>query len=222
MTISATEAVVSRRSIRSFSSDPVDNDVLRTILQDASRAASGTNIQPWHVTVLQAGALADFVATIQAEFDQGNIVRDEKYYPAEFVEPYLARRRKIGWDMYGLVGIEKGEKEKMVAQARKNFEFFGAPVGLMFSMHETMRYGGWLDLGLFMGNIMTLAREHGLDTCPQAAWREFEPQIHNYLDLPADHRFIVGMALGYEDTSHVINELRTVRAPLEEYVDFRS
>ncbi len=221
MTISATEAITSRRSVRAYTSEPVDEAVLRTILRHASRAASGTNIQPWHVTVLQERSLCEFIAVIQAEFDQGNTSGNEKYYPTEFVEPYLGRRRKIGWDMYGLVGIEKGDKEKMTAQTRKNFEFFGAPVGLIFSMHETMNTGSWLDLGLFMGNIMTLAREHGLDTCPQAAWREFEPQIHSHLELPEDHRFIVAMALGYEDTSHVINELRTVRASLDEFVDFR-
>ena len=105
MTMSATEAVTSRRSIRAFTDQAVDGEVLRTILRDASRAASGTNIQPWHVTVLEGEALADFIDAIQAEFDAGNTCKDEKYYPSEFVEPYLARRRKIGWDMYGLLGI---------------------------------------------------------------------------------------------------------------------
>ncbi len=222
MKMSATEAVTSRRSIRAFTDQPVEAETLRTLLRDASRAASGTNIQPWHVTVLEGESLADFVDAIQAEFDNGNTSKDEKYYPSEFVEPYLARRRKIGWDMYGLLEIERGEYDKMAAQARKNYEFFGAPVGLIFSMHETMSYGSWLDLGLFMGNFMTLAREHGLDTCPQAAWREFEPQIHAHLGLPEDMRVIVGMALGYEDPSDVVNELRTDRAALDEWVDFRN
>lgn len=124
--------------------------------------------------------------------------------------------------MYGLIGIERGEYEKMAAQARRNFEFFGAPVGLMFSLHESMRKGGWLDLGLFMGNVMTLARDHGLHTCPQAAWQEFDHVVHRQLALPEDQRFIVGMALGYEDATAAINSLRTDRAALSEYVDFRS
>lgn len=220
--MSATEAVTSRRSIRAFTDQPVPDETLRTILADASRAASGTNIQPWHVTVLQGQAKDGLVDAIQAAFDDGATEKDEKYYPSEFVEPYRARRRKIGWDMYGLIGIEKGDYEKMAAQARQNYEFFGAPVGLIFTMHETMSYGGWMDLGLYMANIMTLAREHGLDTCPQAAWREFETAIHTHLQLPEDQRVIVGMALGYEDTSAVINELRTERADLSEFVDFRS
>jgi len=220
--MSATEAITTRRSIRAFTDEAVPAETLRQILTDAQRAPSGTNIQPWHVIVLQGSAKDDLVDAVQSAFDSGDSEKDEAYYPSEFVEPYKARRRKIGWDMYGLIGIEKGDYEKMAAQARKNFEFFGAPVGIMFTMHETMSYGGWMDLGLYMANIMTLAREHGLHTCPQAAWREFETVIHAHLELPAEQKVIVGMSLGYEDTRHVINELRTDRAPLEEFVDFRS
>ena len=220
--MSATEAVTSRRSIRAFTTQEVPDDTLRTILTDAARAASGTNIQPWHLTVLQGQAKHDLVDAVQAAFDSGESEKDEKYYPSEFVEPYKARRRKIGWDMYGLIGIEKGDYEKMAAQARKNYEFFSAPVGIIFSMHETMSYGGWMDLGLYMANVMTLAREHGLHTCPQAAWREYESVIHTHLALPADQRVIVGMAIGYEDGAAIINELRTERAELAEFVDFRS
>jgi nitroreductase len=221
MSMSATEAITSRRSIRAFTNEPVSNETVRTVLADASRAPSGTNIQPWHVVVLQGDAKTDLVDAVQAAFDSGNSSKDEEYYPAEFVEPYLARRRKIGWDMYGLVGIQKGEYDKMAAQARKNFQFFDAPIGLIFTLHETMSYGGWMDLGLYMSNVMTLARDHGLHTCPQAAWREFKDVIHEHLELPDDQRVIVGMALGFEDAGNVINELRTERAPLDDYVDFR-
>ena len=222
MSLTATEAVTSRRSIRAFLDQPVPRETLEKILTDAGRAASGTNIQPWHVTVLQGRAKDDLIDEVQAAFDAGDSSGDGMYYPSEFVEPYLARRRKVGWDLYGLIGIERGEYEKMAAQARKNYAFFGAPVGLMFSLHETMRHGGWLDLGLFMGNVMTLARDHGLHTCPQAAWQQFDHVVHRHLGLPDDQRFAVGMALGYEDTSAVINSLRTERAELSEYVDFRS
>lgn len=222
MSLTATEAVTSRRSIRAFTDEVVPQETLEEILGNASRAASGTNIQPWHVTVVQGQAKDDLVHAVQAAFDAGESSGDDIYYPAEFVEPYLARRRKIGWDMYGLLGIERGEYDKMAAQARKNYEFFGAPVGLMFSLHKTMRSGGWLDLGLFMGNIMTVARDHGLHTCPQAAWQEFDHVVHAHLGLPEDRRFIVGMALGYEDTSAVVNELRTERAALSDFAEFRT
>lgn len=220
--MSAVEAITSRRSIRAFTDEPVPHDVLSAILRDAARAPSGTNIQPWHVIVLEGTAKDDLVDVVQAAFDSGQSTPDDKYYPSEFVEPYLARRRKIGWDLYGLLGIERGDRDKMAAQARKNFEFFGAPVGMFFTMHETMSYGGWLDLGLYLGNVMTLARAHGLDTCPQAAWREFESVIHEHLNVPDDHRVIVGMALGYEDSSAVENSLRTQRSGLAEFVEFRS
>lgn len=223
MVVSATEAITSRRSIRAFTSEPVAGDVIRTILRDAARAPSGTNIQPWHVTVLQGEALADLIDAVHAAFDSGD--RNEKadeYYPTEFVEPYLARRRKIGWDMYGLLGIERGEHEKMAAQHRKNFEFFGAPVGMFFTLHKTMQSGGWMDLGLYLANVMTLAREHGLHTCPQAAWQDFAHVVHRHLDLPGDHVVVVGLALGLEDVDAPVNALRTERAPLDEFVEFRS
>ena len=222
MTISATEAITSRRSIRAFTNQPVADELIRTILTDAARAPSGTNIQPWTVIVLQGEARNDLVDAVQAAFDEGDRQSQEMYYPTEFVEPYISRRRKIGWDLYGLLGIEKGEFDKMAAQHRKNYEFFGAPVGIFFTLHETMRSGGWMDLGLYMANVMALAREHGLDTCPQAAWQEFGHVVHKHLGLADEQSVIVGLALGYEDTEAVVNTLRTERAPLEDFVEFRS
>lgn len=222
MSISATEAITSRRSIRAFTDRPVPDEVIRTILSNAARAPSGTNIQPWNIIVLQGEARDDLVDAVQAAFDSGDKDRQELYYPTEFVEPYLSRRRKIGWDMYGLLGIERGEYDKMAAQHRKNYEFFGAPVGIFFTLHETMQAGGWMDLGLYMANVMALAREHGLDTCPQAAWQEFGHVVHKHLGLADDQQMIVGLALGYEDTAAIVNTLRTERAPLEEFVEFRS
>ena len=222
MTISATEAITSRRSIRAFTNQPVADELIRTILTDAARAPSGTNIQPWNVIVLQGEARNDLVDAVQAAFDEGDRQSQEMYYPTEFVEPYISRPRKIGWDLYGLLGIEKGEYDKMAAQHRKNYEFFGAPVGIFFTLHETMRSGGWMDLGLYMANVMALAREHGLDTCPQAAWQEFGHVVHKHLGLADEQSVIVGLALGYEDTEAVVNTLRTERAPLEDFVEFRS
>ena len=222
MSLTPTQAITSRRSVRAFTNEPVPDDLIRTILTDAARAPSGTNIQPWNVIVLQGESRNNLVDAVQAAFDEGDRNSQEEYYPTEFVEPYLARRRKIGWDLYGLLGIERGQHDKMAAQHRKNYEFFGAPVGMFFTLHETMRSGGWMDLGLYMGNIMTLAREHGLHTCPQAAWQEFQHIVHENLKLPDDQAMVVGMALGYEDTNAVVNTLTTERAGLSEFVDFRS
>lgn len=214
------EAITSRRSVRAFRSDPVDDGLLRRILQDAGRAPSGTNIQPWTVHVLRDKALQRIVRECTTRYDRGETDGLGRYYPSEFVEPYLSRRRKVGWDLYGLLGIGKGDREGSAAAHRRNFEFFGAPVGLILTMHETMRDGGWMDLGLYLGNVMTLARAHGLHTCPQAAWLEMASALEELLDVPEDHQVVVGCALGFEDNSHPLAALRTERAPLDEFATF--
>lgn len=213
-------AFVSRRSIRSFLPDPVPREIIEDLLATASRAPSGTNTQPWRVWVVSGAARDGLVSRVTDLFDEGVTEGMGEYYPAEFVEPFLSRRRKMGWDMYGLQGIEKGDWEKTRAAHRRNFEFFGAPVGLLFGIHKTMRLGGWLDIGLFMQGIMTMARAHGLDTCPQAAWREYTTVVEEFVGMPADHDLVVGMALGYEDKTTPINRLVTERAPVEEFATF--
>lgn len=214
------DAITSRRSVRAFRSEPIDDVVLRRILLDAGRAPSGTNIQPWTVHVLRGDALRRVVAECTARYDRGETDGLGAYYPRDFVEPYLSRRRKVGWDLYGLLGIGKGDREGSAAAHRRNFEFFDAPVGLVLTMHETMRDGGWMDLGLYLGNVMTLARAHGLHTCPQAAWLEMASALRELLPIPDDHQVVVGCALGFEDTSHPLAALRTQRAELDEFVTF--
>ena len=213
-------AVTSRRSVRAYTDDPVEENVLREILRAAARAPSGTNIQPWHVYVLTGDAQAGLCERVLEAFDRGENEGLGEYYPTEFVEPYLARRRKVGWDLYGLLGIERGDWSAAAAYHRRNFEFFGAPVGLIFTLHATMQKGGWLDLGLFMGNVMTLARARGLDTCPQAAWLEFAQLVKTHLSIDEDENDIVGMALGYEDSTSVLGQLVTERAEVSEFVTF--
>lgn len=213
-------AFVSRRSVRSFLPDPVPREIIEDLLATASRAPSGTNTQPWRVWVVSGAARDGLVSRVTDLFDEGVTEGMGEYYPSEFVEPFLSRRRKMGWDMYGLQGIEKGDWEKTRAAHRRNFEFFGAPVGLLFGIHHTMRLGGWLDIGLFMQGIMTMARAHGLDTCPQAAWREYTTVVEEYVGMPPDHSLVVGMALGYEDKTAPINQLVTERAPVAEFATF--
>lgn len=215
-----THAITTRRSVRGYTDQLVDMDLLRTILHDAGRAPSGTNIQPWKVYVLTGEARDSFSNTVLQAFDGGESEGLGEYYPTEFVEPYLSRRRKVGWDLYGLLGIERGDWAAAAAYHRRNYEFFGAPVGLIFSLHETMQKGGWMDLGLYMSNVMTLARASGLHTCPQAAWIEFAELAARELGLPDDEHVIVGMSLGYEDPDMTVNQLTTERAGLDEYVTF--
>lgn len=165
------DAITSRRSIRAFLPKPVARDVVADILDVARRAPSGTNIQPWFVHVLSGASRDELSRRILAAFDdpaQQDQHKDEyAYYPSEWVSPYIDRRRKVGFAMYGLLGIGKGERQKMHDQMARNFKFFDAPVGLMFTIDRNMQQGSWLDYGMFVQNVMVAARARGLDTCPR-------------------------------------------------------
>ena len=214
-------AVSSRASIRAFLPTPVPKDTITRILEAASYAPSGSNMQPWKVRVVAGAVRDELVAAVTAEHDAGRMqVRDFKYYPDPFPEPYLARRRATGWGLYGLLGIEKGDKEAMQRQHGRNFSFFDAPVGLIFTIDNTLEMGSWLDYGTFLENIMVMARGLGLDTCPQAAWCSFHSTVKQVLDIPDDEIVVCGMALGYADRSAKVNEYRPVREPVEGFTRF--
>ena len=215
------EAIASRRSIRRFLPDLVTWETVTELLALASRAPSGTNVQPWRVTVIGGEAKAALSAAILEAHDGGGMPeREYNYYPLEFPEPYLSRRRKIGWDLYGLLGIERGEKEKMHAQHGRNFEFFDAPVGMIFSIDRMLEIGSWLDFGMFLENIMIAARGKGLHTCPQAAFANYHRIIRERLSIPEDEVVICGMSLGYVDHAAPENALVTEREPVESFATF--
>lgn len=223
----AVDAVITERhSVRAFLPCAVPQRVIAGLLQIAARAPSGTNIQPWRVHVLAGDTRRQVVAAVCAAFDADAERQDPEctaeyqYYPSEFFEPYLARRRKVGWDLYGLLGIAKGEKTRIHAQHRRNFEFFGAPVGLMFTIDRRMGTGSWLDYGMFLQNVMLAARARGLDTCPQAAWIDYHRIIGEMLGFSAQEQLVCGMALGYADPAAIENSLVTERAGIEEFVCF--
>ncbi len=214
-----TDAVVSRRSLRAFTSQSVDDDVLKSIFTNAARAPSGTNMQPWRVHLLTNDALTNVSAKVLEAYDNDvPFEAEEPYYPDKFFEPFLSRRRKVGWDLYSLVGIEKGDKEKMRAQHRRNFEFFNAPVGAVFTIHRDLNTGSWLDYGMFLQNVMVLAREAGLHTCPQAAFCGYHKAIRSALPLDESEVVVCGMSIGYADFSAVENSLETERASFDEFV----
>jgi nitroreductase len=218
--------MTSRRSIRAFLADPVPRATIEDILRVASRAPSGTNAQPWQVHVLTATALQRLSQTILAIYrdpEQLAQHQDEySYYPQTWVEPYLARRRKVGWDLYGALGIGRLDKDKIRTQHARNYEFFGAPVGLIFSIDRMMAKGSWLDYGMFLQSVMVAARARGLDTCPQAAFIQFHRVIRAQLGIGAERAIVCGMALGKADMSRVENTLVTEREPLEHFVHFLS
>jgi nitroreductase len=221
--VPAEEAIRTRRSVRAFLPTPVDRATVEELLALSSRAPSGTNIQPWKVRAVAGEARDRLVRAILESLDrdgQAAHKRDWNYYPVSWREPFLSRRRKIGWDMYGLLGIRKGDFEGTERQRRRNFEFFGAPVGLIFTLDQDLEIGSWLDLGIFMGTIMVAARGLGLDTCPQAAFADFHAVIRRELAIPDNEVVICGMALGYADEADPVNRLVTERAAPSEFASF--
>ncbi|WP_163271425.1 nitroreductase [Chelativorans alearense] len=215
-------AITSRRSVRAFLPDPVDEETIRDILRVASRAPSGTNMQPWKVYVTTGEAKARLAEAILSSGIRAEKVEwDEyKYYPDKFFEPYLSRRRAVGYALYSLLGIGRREVEKMRAQHDRNFVFFDAPVGMIFTIDRRLNKGSWVDHGMFLQSIMIAARARGLHTCPQAAFAPYHRFIRPILDIPEEEIVVCGMALGHEDTSKPENRLRSERAPLKEFVSF--
>jgi nitroreductase len=215
------EAMATRRSIRGFRPDPVPRETIAAILAAAARAPSGSNIQPWHVRVTTGAEKARLSAALRAAQDAGEKAeREYHYYPREWREPYLARRRATGWGLYALLGIGKGDAARMRAQHARNYDFFGAPAGLFFSMDRDMEVGSWLDCGMFVQNVMLAARGFGLDTCPQAAFCDYHHVLRRELALPEERILVCGMSLGFADPDEPANRLVTAREPLEHFVTF--
>ena len=217
-------AITSRRAIRAFLPTPVAKETIVEILRVATRAPSGTNTQPWKVHVLTGAAKEKLSAAIKAAYDdpaERAAHREEyDYYPTEWRSPYIDRRRKIGWDLYGLLGIAKTDRARMHAQHGRNYAFFDAPVGLIFSIDRVMQQGSWLDYGMFLQNVMLAARARGLDTCPQAAFTQFHRIIAQQLGLGADEMVVCGMSLGFADPAAIENTLVTERDPVEAFARF--
>jgi len=217
-------AITSRRSIRAFTQQAVPRETIEDILQVAARAPSGTNTQPWQVHVLTGESRQGLVDKIQAAYKdpaQKGLHKEEyDYYPPEWISPFIERRRKVGWDLYGLLGITKGDRERTQVQQGRNYDFFDAPVGLIFTIHRIMGRGSWLDYGMFLQNVMVAARARGLDTCPQAAFNHYHGIIAEHLALPEHDMVVVGMALGHADESAIENTLLTEREPLSQFVRF--
>ncbi|HEY5579594.1 MAG TPA: nitroreductase [Rhodoferax sp.] len=218
-------AITSRMSARAFTQEPVSRQTLIDLLQVASRAPSGTNTQPWKVYVLQGESRAALVGKVCAAHDAVRAnpalacdYREEyDYYPEKWVSPYIDRRRENGWGLYNLLGIGKGDKDKMHWQHQRNYRFFDAPVGLMFTLDRVMGRGSLLDYGMFLQNLMVAARSRGLHTCPQAAWNGFAKIILPHIGAGTDEMLVCGMALGYADEDDAVNTFHTPRVPVAEF-----
>lgn len=214
-------AITSRRSIRGFLPRPVEQSRIKHILEVASRAPSGSNIQPWKVHVLTGAALARVTSALREAHETGAPSdREYEYYPLAWRSPYLERRRKLGWQLYSLTGVARGDREAGMRQLGRNYIFFGAPVGLIFTIDSDLEKGSWLDYGMFLQNIMVAARGHGLDTCPQAAIANYPAILRRELGIPGSETVVCGMALGWADPAEPANRLQSEREPVEAFARF--
>ena len=210
------DAIRSRHSVRSFLDRSVARETIEEILEVARYAPSGTNTQPWLVYVLGGEVKKAMSAEILADHDvhPEREEREYEYYPTDWFEPYLGRRRACGWGLYGSLGIERGQKDRMRDQRARNYTFFDAPIGLMFTIERRLTIGSWMDLGMFLQNVMLSARGHGLHTCPQAAFANYHSIIRRHLPIPDEEIVVCGMAVGYRNPQAPENIWRTDRDPV--------
>ena len=215
--LSAIDAVTGRRSVRRFLPTVVSEQTVHAILKAASRAASGTNIQPWQVHVVTGGTREKLCRAVLAAAQADECSLEYQYLPEQMKEPYLSRRRKLGHDLYAISGIARDDMAARKAAMLRNFEFFGAPVGLFYAMDRDLALGAWLDCGMFMQNVMIVARAHGLETCPQQAWCDFGAVVHRELAIPDSQILLSGMALGYMDQAGIENRLISDRIGVDDF-----
>ena len=217
------EALDTRFTCRAFKDTPVPRETIEKLLETAKRAPSGGNLQPWHVYVVGGDELTRFKKIIADKLPDNPFGEGTEYeiYPPSLKEPYKARRFKVGEDMYASINVTREDKAGRLSQFAKNFEFFGAPVALVFAIDRTMQEGQWSDLGMFIQSIMLLAREHGLDTCPQEAWAIWYKTVGEFVGIPEEQLLFCGLGIGYRDEDAPINSLRTERASLDEFVSFK-
>ncbi len=207
------EAIAARVSVRAFRPDPVPQATVADILVRAAQAPSGGNLQPWRVYALAGAPLAEFKTLVAANpFGEES---EYAVYPPDLWEPFRTRRYQNGEDLYASIGIPREDKPARLRQLAKNGEFFGAPVGLFFCLDRKLGPPQWADLGMYMQNVMLLAIERGLDTCPQEYWARYPKTVAAFVGLADDHMLFSGMALGWRDESHPINTLKARRDSFE-------
>lgn len=212
-------AITSRRAVRAFLPIPVDPALVRHLLEVAAQAPSGTNMQPWRVRVIGPQARARLEPALLAALDSPDLPAAEeyRYYPESFREPYQSRRRKVGWDLYGLLGVQKGDLAGMKRQTAANLRFFDAPVALMVTIDRDLEIGSWLDLGMFVQSILIAAQGHGLNSCPQAIFARFHPVVRRELAIPDGEIIVCGIAIGHADPDAPANRLVPEREPVEAF-----
>lgn len=220
-TVSA--AVDSRMSVRGFTDQPVDGDLIRKLLQKAARAPSGGNLQPWQLYVVGGADLQAFKGIMAARVREAPTGEDPEYsvYPPGLKSPYRDYRFQVSEDMYGLLGIPRDDKAARLGWFARNYQFFGAPLALFCYVDRQMGPPQWSDLGMYLQTVMLLLREEGLDSCAQECWSLYHETLKDFLQPPDDLMLFTGMSIGYMDESDPVNRLRTQRASLEDFATFR-
>ncbi len=221
--MSVSDAITTRRAVRDFTDQPVSEDLIREIISLASNAPSNSNIQPWNVYVVTGDALKEALQSINdGMYADGKMETPEfPTYPEKMREPYRTRRYDCGERMYNALEIEREDKAARIKQVMRNFQFFGAPVGIILTMDHSMDMGQALDVGAFMQNIMLLAKERGLDTCPQVSWTLWPIRVKSALDIPENEKIMVGISIGYGAQDNPVNHLEHPRVPLEDFVSLK-
>ncbi|MCL2589761.1 MAG: nitroreductase [Betaproteobacteria bacterium] len=216
------EAFRARHSTRKFLPTPISCDVIAELLELASRSPSGTNAQPWKVYALAGAAREALSAALLERFNQDATEKPEyDYYPNKWVEPWLSRRRKLGFDLYGLVGIPKGDKPRMKEQSGRNFLFFDAPVGLIFTLDRHLAQGMLLDYGIFIGHLIIAAQARGLASCMQTAFADYPDTVRHHLGISEQELVVGGLSLGHPDPEAPENRIVTEREPVEAFTTFQ-
>jgi nitroreductase len=221
--MTVTEALRARISTREFKSDPIPESLIREILDVARFAPSGGNLQPWKVIVVtgaERNAVTELAQRVLFE-NPGGEPTAHPIYPANLWEPYRSRRYEVGEALYALLGIPREDRSARLLRFARNYEFFGAPVGLFFVIDERMGHGQWAHLGMFMQSIALAAIERGVASCMQEAWGALRPSLHRHFGLPANEMVYCGMALGHADDSHPVNRLRSERVSVDDFTTFR-
>lgn len=220
--MNVSEAIARRQSVRAFKSDAIAGATVREILDAARRAPSGGNLQPWRVYALAGDVLAEFKKLIAARTAL-KVGEKPEYdiYPPNLWEPLRARRREAGALRYAALGVADKDKAGQEALMLRNYEFFGASVGLFFCLDRRCGPPQWSDVGMYMLSVMLLATERGIDTCPQESWSNWPATVAQFLKLPPELILFAGMSMGYREASHPLNQFRTPRARLEEFAELR-
>ena len=225
MTLTVTEALDSRLSVRDFLPTPVPGELIRRVLTTASRAPSGGNVQPWHIDVVAGTQLDELKVIMQrrlAEVAAGDKSESPEYdiYPKELVAPYRDYRFKVGEDMYARLGIPREDKAARLRWFARNYQFFGAPMALFCSVDRRMGPPQWSDMGMFLQSVMLLLREVGLDSCAQECWAVYPKTIGGFIGIPPERMLFTGMAIGQRNPAHAINQLRSERAAVDVFARF--